>query len=314
MNLVHEIKKGMIQGNQFSINMLEQRNQYIKDVENRGKSITSTVNNTINQTRTPTNLYEAFENNLVLAQLGCRVDVVSGLAGTVYVPKYSGNTVFWLEDNEYDYQNKENNGEIGEVSFNPKTLVTTIDISKTLQVQNDKFEAQITNALAKSISHEIEKTVFGNHLPVNFKPDGLYTGFTGSTVSGTITYEDLLEVENSLDFVTNKSAFITNRNGRKALRKVKVTDSQNSVYTDGKLIDYPVFVSSYMPSNLGINEDENGIIFANWADYQVILFGNLDITVNPVTKATEGKTQIIVTSFVDFKPIIDSSFIRFSLK
>ena len=59
--------------------------------------------------------------------------------------------------------------------------------------------------------------------------------------------------------------------------------------------DYPIFATNDMPEING----EQGIAFGDFSELIIGQWGDLDITIDPYTKATEGEVRLIVNAWFD---------------
>jgi len=67
-------------------------------------------------------------------------------------------------------------------------------------------------------------------------------------------------------------------------------------YREGELGGYPARTTNQISKTLGAGSNEHGLVFGNWNDLLVGMWGNdLEIVVDVVTKAARG--QILITSY-----------------
>jgi hypothetical protein len=70
----------------------------------------------------------------------------------------------------------------------------------------------------------------------------------------------------------------------------------SGTYREGELGGYPARTTNQISKTLGAGSNEHGLIFANWQDLLVGMWGNdLEIVVDVLTKAARG--QILITSY-----------------
>nr|DAQ01245.1 MAG TPA: major capsid protein [Caudoviricetes sp.] len=109
---------------------------------------------------------------MVLAKAGAHY--ITGLVGTVSLPKYSGSTVGWK--GEID-EAADGAGTFSEVTFSPKRLTAYIDVSKQFLIQDSVgAEELLRNDLVKAISTKLEETILGSAAGDATKPAGIFNG------------------------------------------------------------------------------------------------------------------------------------------
>ena len=94
---------------------------------------------------------------------------------------------------------------------------------------------------------------------------------------------------------------------RGKLKKTKVNGGSGRFVWDrlspsAPLNGYRTVVSNQVPGNLtkGTAADLIAILFGNWADLVMGLWGGLDILVDPYTGASSGKIRTVAFQSVDF--------------
>jgi HK97 family phage major capsid protein len=241
------------------------------------------------------NILEPLRANLVLTNAGA--NYLSNLRGNVSIPTYSGTSTLWAGE-VADAQ--DGAGTFGSVEFMPKRITSYIDVSRQFLLQDSvSAEQMLKNDIVKSITNKLEATILGAEEGTNNKPAGLFVGATEVSKFDYATIVDMiaqLETNN----VSGNFAFIMNP-AIKALLKVTSKDSGSGRFIcENDMIDgIPVYTTSAA----------KGIVLGNWDDLIVATWSGLDLLVDNVTLATQGKVRIVVNAYVDVAPRRAESFV-----
>lgn len=222
------------------------------------------------------------------------------------------NDIFasWLEDDTEPIDDQTAIS-VGGARFLPKRLEVCIDVSrKTLEQGGPDIENWLRENIIAAVETKVENTVFGIGASSEFRPQGIgykiTTGNTTGRVAIVPTYEDIvaLEEENAaINTNLRKFAYVTNPAGRRILRSLfkGVNASEISVFHDGKIVDYPAHISNQVSGAAGSDGLGNLIIFGDWSQLALCQFGAFEILVDPFTLKKQGKVQLQISSFWDFK-------------
>jgi hypothetical protein len=120
------------------------------------------------------------------------------------------------------------------------------------------------------------------------------------------TYSDIVALEEAVSGLTvpiENYAFITNPAGRRILRKIYKDEDAGGepVYKDGKINDYPAFISNLVSGQAGADGLGNLLLYGNWKDLAILQFGAYDIIADPFTLKKQGKIQLNINAYFDFK-------------
>ena len=149
----------------------------------------------------------------------------------------------------------------------------------------------------------------------------------GSVAGGTNglapTYEHMVDLESAVANANADSgslAYLTNTKVRGKLRKTQEFASTNgkAVWTSmpgqrgvGDVLGYEAMVTNSVPSTLDKGTSTgvcSAIIFGNWADFVIGMWGGLDILLDPYTGATAGTRRVVAMQDVDFNARHAASF------
>lgn len=259
--------------------------------ENRDNGIFATVA-TQGKEAVPTDkldILEPLRARLVFAQAGATL--LTGLQGNISLPTYSGSTAYWKGEVA-----KAENGEgsFGEITLAPKRLTAIIEVSKQFLVQSsDSADAMLQRDIVNAIADKLESTILGSAAATATQPAGLFAGVTADTA--VVKHSDILEMEQALEEanVYGEFKYIASPAAKMNLRgTVKGGAGSGRFLMEANEIEGIGVLSTS-------NVVKGGLLLGQWSELIVGQWGALDLTVDAITKADEGKVRIIVNSFYD---------------
>jgi len=229
-----------------------------------------------------------------------------GLTGVVMMPKKTGEaTVQWMEENPAaDATATE--PEYGYVLMAPKTMIGTVPIPRqVLAVQSFDVEADITNDLALGTSHALDLAAI-HGTGTNKQPAGIYSAadVQSKAMGGVPSYPKLAAMvgqvaDEDADF--GALAWMTTPLMAAKLLATVIESGYPKFIWDGKVADgtmvgYRAGATNQVSKTLGSGADEHGLIFGNWNELVIGMWGNeVELVVDVTSKAKKG--IIDVTSF-----------------
>lgn len=234
---------------------------------------------------------------------------LNGLVGNIAIPKLSGSaTAYWVAENGAPTESQQT---IAQVTMSPKTVGAYTDISRRLLIQSSlDVQNMVTNDLATVIGLAIQQAAISGSGSSN-QPSGLLTLLTPSAVGGTDgaapDWADIVALETAVS-VANADVgtlgYLTNAKVRGKLKTTSKVSGQNGFIWDGgdtPLNGYNAFITNAVPSNLtkGSGTDLSAIIFGNFADLVIGLWGATDILVDPYTGGAAGTVRVRVLQDTD---------------
>lgn len=249
------------------------------------------------------NILEPLRANLVLTAAGATY--MSGLIGNVSIPAYSGSNVNWGEETSTATDGA---GTFKEVKLEPKRLTAYLDISKQFLIQDSaSAEEMLRNDIVRAIATKLEATVFGTEAGTNNRPAGFFNGVSADTTA--VDYKAVVAMEESLEAanVMGDLTFVVAPNAKSLLKTTLKSANVAGYLMEGNEMDgIKVLSSSSVASK--------GVVLGNFADYVVGQWGGIDLTVDPYTKATEGKVRLVINTYFDAKPRRTEAFAKKILK
>ena len=243
--------------------------------------------------------------------LGLGTQMLTGLNGQVAIPRQTGGaTAYWVAENSSPTESQQ---AFDQVTMTPKTVGAFTDISRKLLLQSSiDVETFVRNDLATILAIEIDRAAIHGSGSSN-QPLGIVgVSGIGSVVGGTnglapaLSHIVGLETEVAIDNADlGALAYLTNTKVRGKLKQV----FSNSTYgdiplfgMDGRMNGYPVAVTNQVSSTLTKGTSTSvcsAIIFGNFNDLLVGMWGSLDLMVDPYTASTAGTVRIVTLQDID---------------
>ncbi len=248
-------------------------------------------------------MIDLLRNRALVLVAGARL--YPGLQGVVYFNKKTGApTVTWMEENP-PADAPQSEPAYGYVSLSPKTLIGQVQIPRQLLVMSSiDVEADVRSDLA--IGHGLALDLGALHgKGTDKQPVGIYSAadVQSHPVGGV---PDLTDITTMPALVADKNAdlgslsWMTTPLLAGVLKRTPLVAGYPvflwvGTYREGELGGYPARTTNQISKTLGSGA-EHGLVFGNWNDLLVGMWGNdLEIVVDVVTKAARG--QILITSY-----------------
>lgn len=263
------------------------------------------------------NFIEYLYNAIVLPGLGAqRFD---GLTGNLSLPRQTGGeAASWVSEGS---QVSATDITFDQVTFTPKTVMGRTEVTKQLLAQAilvpgvDSFIwTEIATAISVAIQQAAINGATGGNNPVGI----LQTSGIGSVALGTNgaapTYDALVNLETLVaqnNAILNGGAYLANAKTRGVLKRTPVFNGfGGAVWQNDEVNGYTAAMTNAMPSNLtkGSGSNLSAILFGDFSQCGFGMWGGLDITVDPYSKADYGILRIIGLQLVDFEVLRPASF------
>lgn len=256
---------------------------------------------------------DLLRNAMVLDQLG--VTWLRDLNGNIAIPSHTGAaTAYWFTEGNAPTESQQT---IGQATLTPKTVGAWTDYSRRLLLQSSlDVEMFVRADLAAVIGQAIQAAAIAG--AVNGPTGLLATSGIGSVAGGAAgaapTYAHMVDLETSIGNANadmGRLAYLTNTKVRGKLRKTEefATTNGRPVWTSspgrpgvGEVLGYEALTTNSVPSNLvkgGSGAVCSAIIFGNWADMLIGMWGGLDIMLDPYALSTSGGKRVIALQDVD---------------
>ncbi|QNN24341.1 phage major capsid protein [Planctomycetales bacterium ZRK34] len=251
---------------------------------------------------------DRLKNALVVRQLGAQV--LTDLVGDISIPKMTGGaTAYWVDEGTAV---TESTPTVGQVAMSPLTVGGFTDLSRKILVQSSvDVEEMVRNDLAFVVAEAIDAAAINGG--GSNEPNGIIDQLTATTSGSAVTNGDMVDLwvsvasnnalRGSLAYLTDALVF----GDAIQTPRVSSTDSHMIIGDDGRFMNYDVAISNNVPSTLG-GGYESAVIFGNWNDLIIGMWGGLDITVDPYTASTTGAVRVVALQDVDVELRHDESF------
>ena len=252
---------------------------------------------------------DMLRNAMVINRLGARM--LTGLVGQVAIPKQTGGaTAYWVAENTAPTESQQS---FGQVTMTPKTVGAFTDISRRLLLQSSiAVENLVQTDLATVLGLAIQQAAINGSGASN-QPSGLLTLITPSVVGGTNgaapTWDNIIALETNVaaaNALTDRLGYLTNAKVRGKLKSTQkfATTNGDPIWADSAtpLNGYSAAVTNAVPSNLTKGTASgvaSAIIFGNFADLMIGMWGGLDLMVDPYTGSTAGTVRVVALQDVD---------------
>ncbi len=236
--------------------------------------------------------------------------VLSDLSGNIAIPRATGGaTSYWVAESGSP---TESQAAFDQVGMTPKTVGAYSDYSRKLLLQSSiAVEAFVRMDLARAIALAIDLGAIAGTGAANQPRGILNTAGIGSVAGGANgaapTWANIVALETAVanaNVDETTMGYLTNTRVRGELKKTQRfsgTDGR-AIWQDGNVNDYRAEVSNQVPSNL-TKGTSNGIcsaiLFGNWQDLIIGMWGGLDVMIDPYTGGTSGTKRCIVLQDVD---------------
>ena len=246
-------------------------------------------------------------NKMKVIDLGATM--LTGLNGNVAIPRQSGGaTAYWVAESGAV---TESQAAFDQVTLTPATLGAFSDISRKLLLQSSiDVESFVRNELATTLAIEIDRAAIHGSGASNQPTGILATSGIGDVAGGTNglapTYAHIVGLETQVaqdNADMGNLAYLTNSKVRgKLLTTEKASNTAQMVWGDNNTLrGYNAAVSNQVSSTLtkGNQSLSSAIIFGNWSDLLIGMWGGLDIDIDTSTGSASGTVRVVALQDVD---------------
>jgi len=252
---------------------------------------------------------DALRNAMVIQGMGARM--LTGLQGNIAIPKQTGAaTAFWVAENAAPTESQQT---LGQVTMTPKTVGAFTDIGRRLLLQSSIDVEQMVNTdLATVLGLAIQQAAISGSGASN-QPSGLLTLITPSVIGGTNgaapSWQNMIDLETNVavgNADIGSLGYLTNVKVRGKLKSTQKFSGTNGMPVwdagDTPINGYQVGITNAVPSNMTKGTSSgvaSAIIFGNFADLMIGMWGGLDLMVDPYTGSTAGTVRVVALQDVD---------------
>lgn len=243
------------------------------------------------------------------AVVGRGARVLSGLQGPVSFPKQSGaGTAYWMAEND-GTDVTASNLTLGSVSLSPKTLQASTAYSRQLLAQS-VLDVEMLIREDMAATHALAWDVAALHgLGNTNQPQGIYAASNVNAVAmgGVPTFGKLIDMVTEVakdNALMGSLGFLTTPGmAGKLSQTVKASGTDSTMIwtgnvTEGMLAGYAANATNQVSATLGAGS-EHGLIFGNWSDLMIGMWGALEIVVDPYALKKQGMVEVTSFQMVD---------------
>ena len=212
--------------------------------------------------------------------------LLTGLSSNISIPSMTAGAAGWA-DEIGDAQ--ESGQKFASKGMKPKRLTCYCPISKQLLIQsNSNIEAIIRADIQKAVMDKLQSTILGDAAGTDNKPAGL---FNGATAIASLDFAALVGVEKAVeDANVIATGYIINP-AIKAIARVatKAQGQGGFLFDGGQLLGMPTAVTTA----------SSGLLFGDLKEVIVGQWGDIDIVVDPYTRAGKGEILLTINTYWD---------------
>lgn len=239
---------------------------------------------------------DLLRNRMVVSALGATY--LTDLVGNIAIPRQtSGATAYWVAEAGAPTESQQ---AFDQVTLSPKTVGAYTDYSRKLMLQGSiDVESFVRGDLARVLGLAIDlAALYGSgasNQPTGVvNTTGINNGTTFAAADPTFAEVVSLESEVAADNAdVGTLAYVTDAAMRGAFKTTeKASGTAQFIWEPGNTVNgYRCEITNQMT--------DGDVIFGNWADLLVGMWGGLDLMVDPYTHSTSGTVRIVALQDVD---------------
>ena len=251
---------------------------------------------------------ELLRNSMATVDAGAMV--LEGLVGDIAIPRQTGGaTAYWVAEAAAVTESQQ---AFDQVALAPNTIGGMTDYSRKLLLQSSiGIEQFVRNDLATVIAIELDRAGI-NGSGAGAEPTGILgTSGIGDVAGGANglapAWSHIVDIKSDVAVANAKRGALRWILNSATIGKLEKTEKASStgqfIYDEGtgRLAGFPVTESNQMPANLtkGSGTALSALLFGNFADLIIGMWGGLDLLVDPYTGGAAGTVRVIAHQDVD---------------
>ena len=236
---------------------------------------------------------EMLKNRMAVAAMGART--LTGLVGNIAIPRQSsGATAYWVAESGAPTESAQ---AFDQVTMSPKTVGAFTDISRKLLLQSSlDVEAFVRSDLASTLALAIDLAAL-NGSGANNQPTGIIntSGVGAVDLTGGISWADCVELETDVAAANadvGSLGYLTTPALRGTMKTtLKASGVSGYLWENDSINGYRAMVSGQVPAGK--------IVFGNFAELLIGMWGALDLTTDIYTGSTSGTVRVVALQDVD---------------
>lgn len=237
--------------------------------------------------------------------------LLTDLNGNIAIPRQTGGAAgFWVAENG---DVTESTPTFDQVAMTPKTVGALVEYSRQMLLQSSiDVEAFVRGDIIRQLAISLDLAGLNGSGAAGQPRGVMQTAGIGSVAGGTNglapAWSHIVKLETEVasdNALLGTLAYITNTKVRGTLKETeKFAGGGREIWAEGNnpLNGYSAIVSNQVPSNLTKGTSvgvASAILFGNWADLIIGMWGGLDILLDPYTGSASGKKRIVAHQSVD---------------
>ena len=256
------------------------------------------------------NFIDMLRNRAVMMDIAT---TMTDLNGNIAIPRQTGGaTGYWVAEGGAPTESQQT---IDQVAMTPKTLGAFTEYTRKLLLQSSiDVEAFVRADLATVLALEIDRAAINGSGASNQPTGILNTTGIGAVVGGANgaapTWDHIVDLESEVaidNADVGNLRYLTNAVVRGKAKKTFIDAGSGERLWDSRagntpLNGYEAIITNQVPSDLDKGTSVgvcSAIIFGNFADLIIGMWGGLDIQVNPYALDTSGGVRVTALQDVD---------------
>lgn len=241
-------------------------------------------------------MLDLLRNRTVMMQMAT---VIGGLVGNVDIPKQvTDGQAYWLGE---DQDATETGFTVGQISFSPKTVGAFTDITRRLlQQSNQAVDSLVRADLMRALGMAIDKAALygtgSDYQPTGLKLQKGINAVDFATAQKP-TFAELVQMETEIS-ADNADAGSLAYLIHSRIRGHAKTTTKFGAGTSGTIWESGNTINGYR-TEVTNQLVANDVFFGNFADFLILLWGGLDLTVDPFSLSKKGGLRIVAFQDVD---------------
>lgn len=269
-------------------------------------------------------MIEILRAKAIVLSLGARL--FTGFTGPVEFPKVTaGGTISWMAENPGS-DAADSDPTLGLALLTPKTMIGVVPFTRQLLNQASiDVEAFVKDELATYHSLALDKAAIHGK-GANGEPTGIYKALEvnakafGSAIPDIVGLMDMIVAvaDRNADLGTLKFLASVVLAGRLRVTQEFAGTNGSTLWQgnlrDGSILGYGASASTQASKTMTGSEETGGVeqalIFGNWADLLVALFGQMELVVDVVTRKKRAMIEVASYQQGDVMPRHGQSFTK----
>ena len=261
-----------------------------------GTAAGDTGGNVVDTTLMTSSFIDLLRNRTVAMQLGTSM---AGLVGNFDIPKQTAAASgYWIGE---DDDAPEDSLELGQIGLRPKTVAALSEITRRMLMQSSMdVEALVRSDLATALALTIDKAFFygtgSDSQPLGIANTSGINAVNFAT-AGKPTYAEAVKMESEIaadNADVNSMAYVMASAMRGHFKTTEKFTGSNGqpIWEPGNTVNgYGTEVTNQM--------ETADLIFGNFADALIGMWGGLELTTDPYTHSSKGRLRIVAMQDVD---------------